>query len=89
MLNYAKEGLPLGERIIVHGYVRDAFGQPVRNALVEYGRPMPGGAIVTKKISILRPSIQTGRCGRMLTDDNGYYCFRTLSRSLPVAESGE
>ncbi|MEH6303853.1 protocatechuate 3,4-dioxygenase subunit beta, partial [Salmonella enterica subsp. enterica serovar London] len=31
ILNYAKEGLPIGERIIVHGYVRDEFGRPVPN----------------------------------------------------------
>jgi protocatechuate 3,4-dioxygenase beta subunit len=35
ILNYAKEGLPIGERIIVHGYVRDQFGRPVKNALLE------------------------------------------------------
>ena len=35
ILNYAKDGLPIGERIIVHGYVRDEFGRPVPNALVE------------------------------------------------------
>ena len=35
ILNYAKEGLPIGERIIVHGYVRDGFGRPMKNTLVE------------------------------------------------------
>lgn len=25
ILNYAKDGLPIGERIIVHGYVRDGL----------------------------------------------------------------
>jgi len=35
ILNYAKDGLPIGERIIVHGFVLDENGRPVRNALVE------------------------------------------------------
>src|SRR5690554_6265635 len=35
ILNYAKEGLPIGERILVHGYVVDEHGKPVPNALVE------------------------------------------------------
>jgi protocatechuate 3,4-dioxygenase alpha subunit len=35
ILNYAKDGLPIGERIIVHGYVRDGFGRPMKNTLVE------------------------------------------------------
>lgn len=30
-----KDGLPIGEQVIVHGYVRDPLGQPVKNALVE------------------------------------------------------
>jgi protocatechuate 3,4-dioxygenase beta subunit len=55
ILNYAKEGLPIGERIIVHGYVRDGFGRPMKNTLVE-GRPTPAAAIDIKRISIWRPS---------------------------------
>src|SRR5437868_15115715 len=35
IMNAAKDGLPIGERIVVHGYVHDQFGRPVRNALVE------------------------------------------------------
>src|SRR5215472_8018095 len=35
IMNWAKDGLPVGERIVVHGYVRDQLGRPVRNALVE------------------------------------------------------
>ena len=33
--NYAKTGLPVGERVIVHGFVQDQLGRPVPNALVE------------------------------------------------------
>ena len=35
IMNAAKGGLPVGERIVVHGYVQDQLGRPVRNALVE------------------------------------------------------
>src|SRR5262245_58949245 len=35
ILNFAKDGLPVGERIVVHGYVTDELGRPVKNALVE------------------------------------------------------
>ncbi len=45
-LNYAKEGLPIGERIIVHGYVRDGFGRPMKNTLVEVC-PKPMLAVAT------------------------------------------
>ena len=79
ILNYAKDGLPIGERIIVHGYVRDAFGAPVRNALVEVWQANAGGRYRHKKDQYLAPiDPNFGGCGRMLTDDNGYYCFRTI-----------
>src|SRR5688500_12386388 len=32
ILNFAKDGLPVGERIVVHGFVKDEFGRPVKNA---------------------------------------------------------
>src|SRR6516225_1587543 len=35
IMNAAKDGLPIGERVIVHGFVRDQFGRPLKNALVE------------------------------------------------------
>src|SRR5690606_18665507 len=31
--NFATDGEAIGERIIVHGFVRDQYGRPVRNAL--------------------------------------------------------
>ena len=32
IMNYATDGLPVGERILVHGYVRDENARPVQNA---------------------------------------------------------
>ncbi|AEF45607.1 protocatechuate 3,4-dioxygenase, beta subunit [Serratia sp. AS12] len=79
ILNYAKQGLPIGERIIVHGYVRDENGLPLRNTLVEVWQANAGGRYRHKKDQYLAPiDPNFGGCGRMLTDDNGYYFFRTI-----------
>ncbi|MBI3309897.1 MAG: protocatechuate 3,4-dioxygenase subunit beta [Serratia liquefaciens] len=79
ILNYAKQGLPIGERIIVHGYVRDENGRPMRNALVEVWQANAGGRYRHKKDQYLAPiDPNFGGCGRVLTDDNGYYFFRTI-----------
>lgn len=79
LLNFAREGMPVGERIVVHGYVRDEFGQPVRNALVEVWQANASGRYRHKKdqyIGALDPNF--GGCGRMLTDDQGHYRYRTI-----------
>lgn len=79
ILNWAKEGLPVGERIVVHGYVRDQFGRPVKNALVEVWQANASGRYRHKKdqyIGALDPNF--GGCGRMLTDGNGHYVYRTI-----------
>jgi protocatechuate 3,4-dioxygenase beta subunit len=78
IMNAAKGGLPIGERIIVHGYVQDQLGRPVRNALVEVWQANASGRYRHKKdryIGALDPNF--GGCGRMLTDANGYYAYRT------------
>jgi len=77
--NSAKTGLPVGERLIVHGFVRDQFGRPVKNALVEVWQANASGRYRHKKdtyIGALDPNF--GGCGRMLTDENGYYAYRTI-----------
>jgi protocatechuate 3,4-dioxygenase beta subunit len=79
IMNYAKDGLPIGERIIVHGYVRDQYGKPVRNALVEVWQANAGGRYRHKKDQYIAPiDPNFGGCGRMLTDDDGYYFYRTI-----------
>lgn len=79
ILNYAKQGLPIGERIIVHGYVRDENGLPMRNALVEVWQANAGGRYRHNQDQYLAPiDPNFGGCGRMLTDNNGYYFFRTI-----------
>ena len=77
--NYAKTGLPIGERTIVHGYVRDQLGRPVKNALVEVWQANASGRYRHKKdqyLGALDPNF--GGCGRVLTDEMGHYVFRTI-----------
>jgi protocatechuate 3,4-dioxygenase, beta subunit len=79
ILNYAKDGQPIGERIIVHGHVLDENGRPVRNALVEVWQANAGGRYRHKKDQYIAPiDPNFGGCGRMLTDENGYYFYRTI-----------
>ena len=77
--NYAKCGLPVGERLVVHGHVRDQLGRPLRNALVEVWQANASGRYRHKKdqyLGALDPNF--GGCGRVLTDDQGHYVFRTI-----------
>ena len=79
IMNAAKDGLPIGERIVVHGHVHDQLGRPVKNALVEVWQANASGRYRHKKdqyIGALDPNF--GGCGRMLTDENGYYAYRTI-----------
>lgn len=80
ILNFAHGGLPIGERIVMHGYVRDEFGNPVRGALVEAWQANAGGRYRHKNdtyhLAPIDPNF--GGCGRMVTDENGYYFFRTI-----------
>ena len=63
ILNYAKEGMPIGERIVVHGYVHDQLGRPLRNALVEVWQANASGRYRHKKdqyIGTLDPKVYGG-----------------------------
>lgn len=77
--NFAKDGDPVGERIIVHGRVLDENGRPVPNTLVEIWQANAGGRYRHKKDMYLAPiDPNFGGCGRTMTDENGYYFFRTV-----------
>ncbi len=78
--NYAQPGeAPIGERIIVHGRVLDENGRPVPNTLVEVWQANAGGRYRHKKDTYLAPiDPNFGGCGRVLTDADGYYFFRTV-----------
>ena len=79
IMNYAKDGLPIGERIIVHGYVLDENARPVPNALVEVWQANAGGRYRHKKDTYIAPiDPNFGGCGRVLTDRDGHYVYRTI-----------
>lgn len=72
-------GEPLGERIIVHGRVRDEDGRPVPETLVEIWQANACGRyvhVVDRHPAPLDPNF-TG-AGRALTDGDGYYKFVTV-----------
>lgn len=77
--NYAKTGDPVGERIIVHGRVLDENDRPVPGTLVEVWQANAGGRYRHRKDTYLAPiDPNFGGCGRTITDENGYYYFRTI-----------
>ncbi len=78
--NFAQHGeAPIGERIIVHGHVLDENARPVPNTLVEIWQANASGRYRHKKdtyLGSLDPNF--GGCGRTMTDDDGFYFFRTV-----------
>jgi protocatechuate 3,4-dioxygenase beta subunit len=80
LTNYARPGEgPIGERIILHGRVLDENARPVAGTLVEIWQANAGGRYRHRKDSYLAPiDPNFGGCGRTVTDENGYYFFRTV-----------
>lgn len=80
ILNFARPGeSAIGERILVHGHVLDERGKAVPGALVEFWQANAGGRYRHKKDNYLAPlDPNFGGCGRTITDEDGYYCFRTV-----------
>ncbi len=77
--NYAQTGDPVGERIIVHGRVLDENARPVPQTLVEIWQANAGGRYRHKKDTYLAPiDPNFGGCGRTITDESGYFFFRTV-----------
>lgn len=77
--NYAWAGDPIGERIVVHGRVLDENGLPVPHTLVEVWQANAGGRYRHRRDTYLAPvDPNFGGCGRCLTDEQGYYVFRTI-----------
>ena len=78
--NFAKSGeSAIGPRIIVHGRVLDERGKGVDGVLLEFWQANAGGRYRHKKEGYLAPlDPNFGGCGRTITDENGYYSFRTV-----------
>lgn len=80
LTNYAAPGAsPIGERIILHGRVLDEDARPVPDTMVEIWQANAGGRYRHKNDRYLAPiDPNFGGCGRMMTDAEGYFCFRTV-----------
>ncbi len=79
LCNFAQDGEPVGERIIVHGRVLDENARPVPNALVEIWQANAGGRYRHRMDTYFAPiDPNFGGCGRALTDADGHYRFRTV-----------
>jgi protocatechuate 3,4-dioxygenase, beta subunit len=80
ILNFARPGeSAIGPRIIVHGRVLNERGKGVAGALVEVWQANAGGRYRHKKEGYIAPlDPNFGGCGRTITDEDGYYCFRTV-----------
>ncbi len=78
--NFAKPGeSAIGERIIVHGHVLDERGKGVPGTLVEFWQANAGGRYRHKKEGYTAPlDPNFGGCGRTITDEDGFYIFRTV-----------
>ena len=80
ILNFAKPNeMALGQRIIVHGRVLDENGRGLPGVLIEIWQANAGGRYRHKKDGYLAPlDPNFGGCGRMITDEEGAYRFRTV-----------
>lgn len=78
--NFARDGQdPIGERIMVHGRLLDQNARPVPNVLMEFWQANSGGRYRHKNDGYLAPlDPNFGGCGRTMTNDDGYYSFRTI-----------
>ena len=78
--NFARPGeSAIGPRIIVHGRVLDERGKGVGGALLEFWQANAGGRYRHRKEGYLAPlDPNFGGCGRTITDDDGFYAFRTV-----------
>jgi protocatechuate 3,4-dioxygenase, beta subunit len=77
--NGAKNGEPLGERIIATGRVMDEAGRPVRDTLIEIWQANAAGRYVhrtDRHEAPLDPNFLGG--GRTVTDAQGRYRFHTI-----------
>ena len=79
LLNARVDRDPIGERIIIHGRVLDQNGRGVPGALVEVWQCNAGGRyrhVKDNYVAALDPNF--GGCGRCITDQDGWYKFRTI-----------
>lgn len=72
-------GSPIGERLLVHGFVRDRGGRALPGVLVEVWQANAGGRYRHDRDSYRAPlDPNFGGAGRCLTDRDGRYHFFTV-----------
>lgn len=78
--NFARPGeSAIGERIIVYGRVLDERGRGVPGVLIEVWQANAAGRYRHKKEGYMAPlDPNFGGCGRVITDEEGNYAFRTI-----------
>ncbi len=77
--NGAKDGTPLGERIVIEGTVRDESGRPLTNTLIEIWQANSAGRyihVADQHDAPIDPNFFGG--GRCVTDEQGKYRFYTI-----------
>ncbi|MGV8855778.1 MAG: protocatechuate 3,4-dioxygenase subunit beta [Devosia sp.] len=78
--NYSQDGTDaIGQRLVVYGQVLDENARPQPGVLVEFWQANAGGRYRHRKDgyqAAIDPNF--GGCGRALTDENGFYTFRTV-----------
>lgn len=79
-LNFAQDGKSaIGPRIVVQGRVQDEYGRGIAGALLEIWQANAGGRYRHVKESYIAPlDPNFGGCGRVITDAEGRYAFRTI-----------
>ena len=78
--NYSQDGGDaIGQRMVVYGQVLDENARPVPNTLVEVWQANAAGRYRHKREGYMAPlDPNFGGCGRVITDENGFYSFRTI-----------
>lgn len=78
--NYSQDSSEaIGQRMVVYGQVLDENARPVRDTLVEFWQANAAGRYRHKREGYTAPlDPNFGGCGRAITDENGYYHFRTI-----------
>ena len=79
LVNFAADGDPIGERIVLHGRVLDGDGRPVPGALIELWQANAGGRyrhVTDGYMAPLDPNFSG--CGRTLSGTDGSYEFLTI-----------
>ncbi len=79
-LNYSQNNIKAyGQEIYVHGFVKDQYGIPQKNVMIEIWQANSGGKYrhQNDKNDVQLDENFAG-CGRYLTKNDGYYVFKTI-----------